>query len=162
MINFENKTLLYVLEKKKKALKVSIFDEKKLIYISKLTFDDIIKQIPAFDDFNLREIESELMELLEENITMEKNKNIIQLKFKFVILKKEKFLIFDLIQPDKYQENEDDKEEYKYSSESEKIDEICLLKMIIEKQNKYIEKIENEIEQKDLTRDKLKSEINYG
>ena len=79
MINFEKKTLLYIFEKKKKALKISLFEEKKLMYISKLTYDDIIKQIPAFDDFSLSEIESELVELPEENITIEKNKDIIQL-----------------------------------------------------------------------------------
>ena len=79
MINFEKKTLLYIFEKKKKALKIYLFEEKKLMYISKLTYDDIIKQIPAFDDFSLSEIESELVELPEENITIEKNKDIIQL-----------------------------------------------------------------------------------
>ena len=149
MINFEKKTLLYIFEKKKKALKIYLFEEKKLMYISKLTYDDIIKQIPAFDDFSLSEIESELVELPEENITIEKNKDIIQLKYKIVILKKEKTLVFDLIPADKYQENQEDKNA-----------EIDSLKKIIEKQKKYIEKIENEIKEKEITRKQLEAELN--
>ena len=160
MISFEKNTLLYILEKKKKALKIFVFEDKKLIYISKLTYDDIIKQIPAFEDFNLSEIESELIELPEENITIEKNKDIIQLKYKIVILKKEKTLTFDLIPANKYQENQDDKEEYEFSSEEDKNVEIDILKKTIEKQKKYIEKIENEIKQKEITRKKLEAELN--
>ena len=160
MISFEKNTLLYILEKKKKALKIFVFEDKKLIYISKLTYDDIIKQIPAFEDFNLSEIESELIELPEENITIEKNKDIIQLKYKIVILKKEKTLDFDLIPADKYQENQEDKEEYEYSSEEDKNAEIDSLKKIIEKQKKYIETIENEIKEKEITRKQLEAELN--
>ena len=160
MISFEKNTLLYILEKKKKALKIFVFEDKKLIYISKLTYDDIIKQIPAFEDFNLSEIESELIELPEENITIEKNKDSIQLKYKIVILKKEKTLTFDLIPANKYQENQDDKEEYEFSSEEDKNVEIDILKKTIEKQKKYIEKIENEIKQKEITRKKLEAELN--
>ena len=160
MINFEKKTLLYIFEKKKKALKIYLFEEKKILYISKLTYDDIIKQIPAFDDFSLSEIESELVELPEENITIEKNKDIIQLKYKIVILKKEKTLVFDLIPADKYQENQEDKEEYEYSSEEDKNAEIDSLKKIIEKQKKYIETIENEIKEKEITRKQLEAELN--
>ena len=160
MISFEKNTLLYILEKKKKALKIFVFEDKKLIYISKLTYDDIIKQIPAFEDFNLSEIESELIELPEENITIEKNKDSIQLKYKIVILKKEKTLTFDLIPANKYQENQDDKEEYEFSSEDDKNVEIDALKKTIEKQKKYIEKIENEIKQKEITRKQLEAELN--
>ena len=127
-------------------------------YVSKLTLKEIISQIPAFEDYSLNEIESELENIGDENISMERKEDKIQLKYKLTILKKEKYLTFDLIPKDKYVENEGDKGDYTYAEE-EKDKIISDLKKEIEAQNLEIKKIENDIKEAERIKTTLEFEV---
>lgn len=158
MIDFEDDMYITALEKKKNIIKVNLFKGMDIEYISKLTLKEIISQIPAFEDYSLNEIESELENIGDENISMERKEDKIQLKYKLTILKKEKYLTFDLIPKDKYVENEDDKDDYTYTEE-EKDKIISDLKKEIEAQNLEIKKIENDIKEAERIKITLEFEV---
>lgn len=158
MIDFEDDMYICSLEKKKNIIKVNLFKGMDIEYISKLTLKEIISQIPAFEDYSLNEIESELENIGDENISMERKEDKIQLKYKLTILKKEKYLTFDLIPKDKYVENEDDKDDYTYTEE-EKDKIISDLKKEIEAQNLEIKKIENDIKEAERIKTTLEFEV---
>ena len=158
MIDFEDDMYICALEKKKNIIKVNLFKGMDIEYISKLTLKEIISQIPAFEDYSLNEIESELENIGDENISMERKGDKIQLKYKLTILKKEKYLTFDLIPKDKYVENEDDKDDYTYTEE-EKDKIISDLKKEIEAQNLEIQKTENDIKEAERIKLTLQFEI---
>ncbi len=158
MIDFEDDMYISALEKKKNIIKVNLFKGMDIEYISKLTLKEIISQIPAFEDYSLNEIESELENIGDENISMERKEDKIQLKYKLTILKKEKYLTFDLIPKDKYVENEDDKDDYTYTEE-EKDKIISDLKKEIEAQNLEIKKIENDIKEAERIKTTLEFEV---
>ena len=158
MIDFEDDMYICSLEKKKNIIKVNLFKGMDIEYISKLTLKEIISQIPAFEDYSLNEIESELENIGDENISMERKEDKIQLKYKLTILKKEKYLTFDLIPKDKYIENEDDKDDYTYTEE-EKDKIISDLKKEIEAQNLEIKKIENDIKEAERIKTTLEFEV---
>ena len=158
MIDFEDDMYISALEKKKNIIKVNLFKGMDIEYISKLTLKEIISQIPAFEDYSLNEIESELENIGDENISMERKEDKIQLKYKLTILKKEKYLTFDLIPKDKYIENEDDKDDYTYTEE-EKDKIISDLKKEIEAQNLEIKKIENDIKEAERIKTTLEFEV---
>lgn len=158
MIDFEDDMYITALEKKKNIIKVNLFKGMDIEYISKLTLKEIISQIPAFEDYSLNEIESELENIGDENISMERKEDKIQLKYKLTILKKEKYLTFDLIPKDKYVENEDDKDDYTYTEE-EKDKIISDLKKEIEAQNLEIKKIENDIKEAERIKTTLEFEV---
>ena len=158
MIDFEDDMYISALEKKKNIIKVNLFKGMDIEYISKLTLKEIISQIPAFEDYYLNEIESELENIGDENISMERKEDKIQLKYKLTILKKEKYLTFDLIPKDKYVENEDDKDDYTYTEE-EKDKIISDLKKEIEAQNLEIKKIENDIKEAERIKTTLEFEV---
>ena len=158
MIDFEDDMYICSLVKKKNIIKVNLFKGMDIEYISKLTLKEIISQIPAFEDYSLNEIESELENIGDENISMERKEDKIQLKYKLTILKKEKYLTFELIPKDKYVENEDDKEQYTYTEE-EKDKIISDLKKEIEAQNLEIQKTENDIKEAERIKLTLQFEI---
>ena len=158
MIDFEDDMYITALEKKKNIIIVNLFKGMDIEYISKLTLKEIISQIPAFEDYSLNEIESELENIGDENISMERKEDKIQLKYKLTILKKEKYLTFDLIPKDKYVENEDDKDDYTYTEE-EKDKIISDLKKEIEAQNLEIKKIENDIKEAERIKITLEFEV---
>ena len=158
MIDFEDDMYICSLEKKKNIIKVNLFKGMDIEYVSKLSLKEIISQIPAFEDYSLNEIESELENIGDENISMERKEDKIQLKYKLTILKKEKYLTFDLIPKDKYVENEDDKDDYTYTEE-EKDKIISDLKKEIEAQNLEIKKIENDIKEAERIKTTLEFEV---
>ena len=158
MIDFEDDMYISALEKKKNIIKVNLFKGMDIEYISQLSLKEIISQIPAFEDYSLNEIESELENIGDENISMERKEDKIQLKYKLTILKKEKYLTFDLIPKDKYVENEDDKDDYTYTEE-EKDKIISDLKKEIEAQNLEIKKIENDIKEAERIKTTLEFEV---
>lgn len=158
MIDFEDDMYITALEKKKNIIKVNLFKGMDIEYISKLSLKEIISQIPVFEDYSLNEIESELENIGDENISMERKEDKIQLKYKLTILKKEKYLTFDLIPKDKYVENEDDKDDYTYTEE-EKDKIISDLKKEIEAQNLEIKKIENDIKEAERIKTTLEFEV---
>ena len=158
MIDFEDDMYITALEKKKNIIKLNLFKGMDIEYISKLSLKEIISQIPAFEDYSLNEIESELENIGDENISMERKEDKIQLKYKLTILKKEKYLTFDLIPKDKYVENEDDKDDYTYTEE-EKDKIISDLKKEIEAQNLEIKKIENDIKEAERIKITLEFEV---
>ena len=158
MIDFEDDMYICSLEKKKNIIKVNLFKGMDIEYISKLSLKEIISQIPAFEDYSLNEIESELENIGDENISMERKEDKIQLKYKLTILKKEKYLTFDLIPKDKYIENEDDKAQYTYTEE-EKDKIISDLKKEIEAQNLEMKKIENDIKEAERIKTTLEFEV---
>ncbi len=128
-------------------------------YRSKLTLDEIYEQLPAFEDYdNTKEIEDELQEVKEEDISIERKDDKLFFKYKLLILKKENYLSFELIQSDKYVENDDDKEDYEYTEE-EKDEMISNLKKEIEGQNKEIEELEKKIQESEEMQSNLNSEI---
>ena len=72
MISFENISYSCVLSKKKKILTVILFQGTDIKYRSKLTLDEIYNQLPAFEDFTIKEIESEIKNIGEQDITIER------------------------------------------------------------------------------------------
>ena len=158
MISFENISYSYVLSKKKKILTVILFQGTDIKYRSKLTLDEIYNQLPAFEDYTIKEIESELKNIGEQDITIERSEDKILFKYKMIILKKAKYLTFELFPSEKYVENEDDKEDYKYTEE-EKDQMIEDLKKEIEAQNKEIADLENKIKEAEKMKSDLEIEV---
>ena len=157
-IDFEGESYIYLLTKKKKIMTLDLFLGDEIKYRSKLTLDEIFKQIPAFEDSNTKEIEDELQEVKEEDISIERKDDKLFFKYKLIILKKENYLCFELIPSDKYIENEYDKEDYEYTEE-EKDEMISNLKKEIEGQNKEIEELEKKIQESEEMKSNLNSEI---
>ena len=89
---------------------------------------------------------------------MEKKDDKILLKFKLTILKKDRYLTFDLIPTEQYVENDDDKEDYEYTEE-EKDQIIADLKKDIEEQNAEIAKIEQDISEAEKNKKDLELQI---
>ena len=158
MISFENISCFYVLSKKKKILTVTLFQGNDMKYRSKLTLDEIYNQLPAFEDYTIKEIESELKNIGEQDITIERSEDKILFKYKMIILKKTKYLTFELFPSEKYVENEDDKEDYEYTEE-EKVQMIEDLKKEIEAQNKEIADLENKIKEAEKMKSDLEIEV---
>ena len=158
MISFENISYSYVLSKKKKILTVTLFQGNDMKYRSKLTLDEIYNQLPAFEDYTIKEIESELKNIGEQDITIERSEDKILFKYKMIILKKTKYLTFELFPSEKYVENEDDKEDYEYTEE-EKVQMIEDLKKEIEAQNKEIADLENKIKEAEKMKSDLEIEV---
>ena len=158
MISFENISYSYVLSKKKKILTVKLFQGNDMKYRSKLTLDEIYNQLPAFEDYTIKEIESELKNIGVQDITIERSDDKILFKYKMIILKKEKYLTFELFPSEKYVENEDDKEDYEYTEE-EKVQMIEDLKKEIEAQNKEIADLENKIKEAEKMKSDLEIEV---
>ena len=158
MISFENISYSYVLSKKKKILTVTLFQGNDMKYRSKLTLDEIYNQLPAFEDYTIKEIESEIKNIGEQDITIERSDDKILFKYKMTILKKAKYLTFELIPSEKYVENEDDKEDYEYTEE-EKVQMIEDLKKEIEAQNKEIADLENKIKEAEKMKSDLEIEV---
>ena len=157
-IDFEGESYIYLLTKKKNIMTLDLFLGPEIKYRSKLTLDEIFKQIPAFEDYNTKEIEDELQEVKEEDISIERKDDKLFFKYKLIILKKENYLCFELIPSDKYIENEYDKEDYEYTEE-EKDEMISNLKKEIEGQNKEIEELEKKIQESEEMKSNLNSEI---
>ena len=157
-IDFEGESYIYLLTKKKNIMTLDLFLGPEIKYRSKLTLDEIFKQIPAFEDYNTKEIEDELQEVKEEDISIERKDDKLFFKYKLIILKKENYLAFELIPSDKYVENEDDKEDYEYTEE-EKDEMISNLKKEIEGQNKEIEELEKKVKEAEEMKSNLNSEI---
>ena len=157
-IDFEGESYIYLLTKKKKIMTLDLFLGPEIKYRSKLTLDEIFKQIPAFEDYNTKEIEDELQEVKEEDISIERKDDKLFFKYKLIILKKENYLCFELIPSDKYIENEYDKEDYEYTEE-EKDEMISNLKKEIEGQNKEIEELEKKVQKAEEMKSNLNSEI---
>ena len=157
-IDFEGESYIYLLTKKKNIMTLDLFLGPEIKYRSKLTLDEIFKQIPAFEDYNTKEIEDELQEVKEEDISIERKDDKLFFKYKLLILKKENYLSFELIPSDKYIENDDDKEDYEYTEE-EKDEMISNLKKEIEGQNKEIEELEKKIQESEEMKSNLNSEI---
>ena len=72
LVDFENEKYLCSTVKKEKAIVIEVFRDQNKVYKSKLSLEQIEKQIPAFEDFTIKEIESELNDIKDENIFMEK------------------------------------------------------------------------------------------
>ena len=158
-VEFEGETYIYLLTIKKKILTLDLFVGTEMKYRSKLTLEEIYKQLPAFEDYdNTKEIEDELQEVKEEDISIERKDDKLFFKYKLLILKKENYLSFELITSDKYIENEDDKEDYEYTEE-EKDEMISNLKKEIEGQNKEIEELEKIVKEAEEMKSNLNSEI---
>ena len=157
-IDFEGESYIYLLTKKKNIMTLDLFLGPEIKYRSKLTLDEIFKQIPAFEDYNTKEIEDELQEVKEEDISIERKDDKLFFKYKLIILKKENYLCFELIPSDKYIENEYDKEDYEYTEE-EKDEMISNLKKEIEGQNKEIEELEKKVKEAEEMKSNLNSEI---
>ena len=157
-IDFEGESYIYLLTKKKNIMTLDLFLGPEIKYRSKLTLNEIFKQIPAFEDYNTKEIEDELQEVKEEDISIERKDDKLFFKYKLIILKKENYLCFELIPSDKYIENEYDKEDYEYTEE-EKDEMISNLKKEIEGQNKEIEELEKKIQESEEMKSNLNSEI---
>ena len=157
-IDFEGESYIYLLTKKKNIMTLDLFLGPEIKYRSKLTLDEIFKQIPAFEDYNTKEIEDELQEVKEEDISIERKDDKLFFKYKLLILKKENYLCFELIPSDKYIENEYDKEDYEYTEE-EKDEMISNLKKEIEGQNKEIEELEKKVQKAEEMKSNLNSEI---
>ena len=157
-IDFEGESYIYLLTKKKNIMTLDLFLGPEIKYRSKLTLDEIFKQIPAFEDYNTKEIEDELQEVKEEDISIERKDDKLFFKYKLIILKKENYLCFELIPSDKYIENEYDKEDYEYTEE-EKDEMISNLKKEIEGQNKEIEELEKKIQESEEMKSNLNSEF---
>ena len=157
-IDFEGESYIYLLTKKKNIMTLDLFLGDEIKYRSKLTLDEIFKQIPAFEDYNTKEIEDELQEVKEEDISIERKDDKLFFKYKLIILKKENYLCFELIPSDKYIENEYDKEDYEYTEE-EKDEMISNLKKEIEVQNKEIEELEKKVQEAEEMKSNLNSEI---
>ena len=158
MISFENISYSYVLSKKKKILTVTLYQGADIKYRSKLTLDEIYNQLPAFEDYTISEIESEIKNIGEQDITIERSDDKILFKYKLIILKKEKYFTFELIPSEKYVENEDDKEDYEYTEE-EKDQMIEDLNKEIEAQNKEIADLENKIKEAEKNKAALEIEV---
>ena len=158
MIDFEGEMYIITLEKKKNIIKVFVNKAMDIEFISKLTLQEITSQIPALEDYSIKEIETELDNIGDENISMERKEDKILLKYKLTILKKDKFLTFELIPHDKYVENEDDKDDYQLTEE-EKDKIISDLKKEIEEKNLEIKITENKIEEMELIKKELISQI---
>ena len=120
--------------------------------------DEIYNQLPAFEDFTIKNIESEIKNIGEQDITIERSDDKILFKYKMTILKKAKYLTFELIPSEKYVENEDDKEDYEYTEE-EKVQMIEDLKKEIEAQNKEIADLENKIKEAEKMKSDLEIEV---
>ena len=157
-IDFEGESYIYLLTKKKNIMTLDLFLGPEIKYRSKLTLDEIFKQIPAFEDYNTKEIEDELQEVKEEDISIERKDDKLFFKYKLIILKKENYLSFELIPSDKYVENEDDKEDYEYTEE-EKDEMISELKKEINEQNKEIEELEKKIKKAEEMKSTLNTQI---
>ena len=157
-VEFEGETYIYLLTIKKKILTLDLYVGTEMKYKSKLTLEEIYKQLPAFEDYSTKEIENELKEVKKEDIFMEREGDKLFFKFKLIILKKEKHLSFDLIPSDKYVENEDDKEDYEYTEE-EKDEMISELKKEINEQNKEIEELEKKIKKAEEMKSTLNTQI---
>ena len=158
-VEFEGETYIYLLTIKKKILTLDLFVGTEMKYRSKLTLEEIYDQLPAFEDYSsTKEIENELKEVKKEDIFMEIEGDKLFFKYKLNILKKEKYLSFDLIPSDKYVENEDDKEDYEYTEE-EKDEMISELKKEINEQNKEIEELEKKIKKAEEMKSTLNTQI---
>ena len=104
------------------------------------------------------DIEEELKNIGDQDKTIEREGNKILFKYKLIILKKTKYLTFELIPSENYVENEDDKEEYEYTEE-EKDQIISDLRTEIEKQNVEIKDLENKIKEAESNKSTLEKEI---
>ena len=72
LVDFENEKYLCSTVKKEKVIVIEVFRDQNKVYKSKLSLEQIENQIPAFEDFTIKEIESELNDIKDENIFMEK------------------------------------------------------------------------------------------
>ena len=158
MMSFENVPYTAVLNKKKNILTMKLLQGMEIKYRSKLTLEQIYKQLPVFEDYSIKEIEEELKNIGDQDKTIEKEGNKILFKYKLIILKKAKYLSFELFPSEKYVENEDDKEEYEYTEE-EKEQIISDLRTEIEKQNVEIADLENKIKEAESNKSTLEKGI---
>ena len=79
-------------------IKTEIFLDKKLRYKGDIFLEKIQYQTKSFFDYNIYEIFDEINELNSENFCIIKESNKYKLKIRFIILKKQKDIIINLIE----------------------------------------------------------------
>lgn len=138
-----------------KSIETIIFLADSSLYKGSIDLEKIQEKISTFNDYSINEILEEINLLDAANFQINKDSNQNILKIKFIILRKEKFLIVNLEEDKNMKLTNSDLVNY-YNNIIEKKDSIILeLKKIIDKQEEKIKLLKEQLKIKKVNKNQI-------